>query len=78
MIYPRRPKKKVRPQDNLALIKQLNTVFPIVYTDAGDPTVNDDVDLGYKRGDIWINTTDDGTFVCRNNADGAADWIEIT
>ena len=48
-----------------------------VYQAAGDPTVNDDVDLGYKRGDLWINTTDDGAFICRNPADGAADWKEI-
>ncbi|MFX0070152.1 MAG: hypothetical protein ACFFAO_03590 [Candidatus Hermodarchaeota archaeon] len=50
---------------------------PTIYIKNADPTVNDDVDGGYKRGDIWINTSDDGTFICRNPADGAADWKEI-
>lgn len=58
-----------------AMENQANT--PRIYTSAGDPTVNDDTDLGYKRGDIWINTADDGTFICRDNTDGAADWKEI-
>ena len=51
---------------------------PTFYTDAGDPTVNDDLDLGYEKGDLWLNTTDKGLFVCCDNADGAADWDEIT
>ena len=48
-----------------------------VYTSSSDPTVNDDEDDGYRRGDFWINTTDDGSFICRNPAAGAADWKEI-
>lgn len=43
-----------------------------------DPTVNDDVDLGYTVGQTWVNTTDGGYFVCLDNSDGAADWNEIT
>lgn len=68
-------------QQNAQLIIQnatnLKTLAPTIYSDTVDPTVNDDVDLGFKRGDMWINTTDDGTFICRNNSDGAADWKEL-
>lgn len=51
---------------------------PTFHTGAGNPTVNEDTDLGYEKGDLWLNTTDKGLFVCCDNADGAADWDEIT
>lgn len=49
-----------------------------------DPTAdNDGVDtaaLGetFTKGALWLNTTDGGLFVCRDNATGAAVWGEIT
>ena len=76
-MYPRRPRKKVNPRANLNLIKQQAAVFSRVHSEAGDPTVNDDVDLDYKIGDIWVNTGDDGIFVCTDNTDGAAVWKEL-
>ena len=45
---------------------------------AVDPTVNDDVDLGYSIGSFWYNTTDDEAFVLLDATDGAAVWIETT
>ena len=44
---------------------------------AGDPTVNDDVSLGYHEGAIWINSADAGVFICIDPADGSADWDEL-
>jgi hypothetical protein len=44
---------------------------------SSDPTANDDLDLGYESGSLWINLNDAGVFVCISAADGAADWDEI-
>lgn len=70
------------PEENSQLIEQVTydiaTYAPRIYEFAVDPNpAVDDITLGYKRGDIWVNTTDDGAFICRNPADGAADWKEI-
>ena len=44
-----------------------------------DPNgATDDVTLGYEVGSRWINTTLDKEFVCLDNADGAAVWVETT
>lgn len=44
-----------------------------------DPTVNDDVALGYKPSSLWVNTTanPNSVFICSDNSIGAAVWIEI-
>ncbi len=42
-----------------------------------DPTVDDDIDLGYVIGSHWVNVTLDKTFVCVDNADGAAVWNSV-
>ena len=39
-----------------------------------DPTVNDDVDLFYEVGSLWINVTTDKGFICLDATDGAAVW----
>jgi hypothetical protein len=55
----------------------LGAIVPRIHSEAGDPTVNDDVDLGYKTGDIWINSADGGVFICISAVDGAANWDEM-
>lgn len=73
--------KDLLPEHNSQLIQQNASAIATktsIYTSTSDPTVNDDIDLGYKIGDFWLNTTDAGLFVCCDNADGAADWDEIT
>lgn len=45
---------------------------------AGDPTANDDITLGYTRGSVWVNTTDDGIWMCGDNTDTAAVWTEVS
>ncbi len=42
-----------------------------------DPTINDDVNDGYRIGTIWINTTSDETFVLVDETVGAAVWDNI-
>lgn len=44
---------------------------------AADPGVTNDIDEGYSVNSMWTNETDDGVFICTNNADGAAVWKEI-
>lgn len=68
----------VRPEDNEALIKQLPEIYTKKHAEAGDPTVNDDVDLGYHVGDTWVNTADGGGFLCTDNTADAAVWREFT
>jgi len=40
------------------------------------PTANNDVDEDYTVGSRWLDTTNDKSYVCLNNADGAAVWLE--
>ena len=42
-----------------------------------DPTVDDDITLGYVANSIWINTTTMNVFICCDPADGAAVWASI-
>lgn len=42
-----------------------------------DPTVNDDIDLGYEAGSLWVNTTTKNAFICTDPADGVAVWVGL-
>jgi len=42
------------------------------------PTVNNDVDEGYTVGSRWMDVTNDKSYVCLDNTDGVAVWIETT
>ena len=42
------------------------------------PTVNDDIDLGYSVGSRWLNISTDNEWVCTDNTDGAAVWVETS
>jgi len=42
-----------------------------------DPTVNDDIDAGYSKGSIWINTLLNKIFIAVSVLAGAAVWKEI-
>jgi hypothetical protein len=63
------------PRENAVLIRYLgaNKVTRVVTT--SDPGAGDD---GYQIGTLWINTTDDGTFICTDNTAEAAVWKEVT
>lgn len=47
------------------------------FTATTDPTVNDDVTLGYSEGSPWINTATGFIFVLVDPSDGAADWQQV-
>ena len=42
------------------------------------PTVDNDIDEDYTVGSRWLDVTNDKSYVCLDNADGAAVWIETT
>ena len=42
------------------------------------PTVDDDTSEGYSVGSIWIDVTNDKAYVCVDDTDGAAVWVETT
>lgn len=43
-----------------------------------DPTVNDDVTLGYGPGSIWINETTEESWKCITSTIGAAVWVQTS
>ena len=44
----------MKDSEILKYLKQIADITPKIHSEAGDPTVNDDTDLGYKCGDLWI------------------------
>jgi len=69
----------VQETSHLAMQNAANIATkPTIYTDkAAAPGVNDDVDLGYVPGDIWIDTTNHDIYMCEDNSDGAANWLQL-
>ena len=47
------------------------------FTSTVNPTVNDDVDLGYSSGSLWINRTTNVLYHCTSNTNGAAVWVPL-
>ena len=48
------------------------------HTSTSDPIATNDGPSGYYVGQVWINTTNPETaWVCTNNTDDAAEWIQI-
>jgi hypothetical protein len=58
----------------------LNNVLNLKYNFAAvsDPTNIDDIIVGYDIGSRWINTITDKEFVCVNNKEAGAQWVETT
>lgn len=42
------------------------------------PTINNDTTEGYVVGSRWVDITNDIAYICVDNTDGAAVWIDIT
>jgi len=53
-------------------------IFPVKIKSTSDPTVNDDENDGYKYFDIWLNTSDNGVFICVDPTATAAVWREFS
>jgi len=47
------------------------------YSASVDPDADNDIDEGYVIGSLWINTASDEPFICVDNTDGAAVWVNI-
>lgn len=43
-----------------------------------DPTVSDDASGGYQSGSVWINETNDTSFVCVDSSVGSAVWKQTS
>jgi len=41
------------------------------------PTVDDDINSGYRVWDKWLNTSTSTFYICAGNTAGAADWVAI-
>jgi hypothetical protein len=48
------------------------------YDATTDPTANDDTGDGYVVGSVWVNVTDDKSFICVDNTSTAAVWQQLT
>lgn len=47
------------------------------FTKIAVPTVDDDEDLGYDEGDIWITPSTNRIWIAEGVADGNASWLEL-
>lgn len=47
------------------------------HRDTTDPTVNDDTNAGYEIGAMWINTSNDTSYILVDDTAGAAVWNRI-
>jgi len=59
----------------------LPTVFPlghaVLFVDTVAPSATDDqVTIGVRRGNFWLNTTNNNLYVCVDSAESAAEWKE--
>ena len=48
------------------------------YDATSAPGVTNDIDEGYTTGSTWTDETNDKSYVCLDNTDGAAVWTETT
>lgn len=48
-----------------------------VHETTSNPTVNDDAGDGYYDGMVWVNTTDDTSFILIDDSTGAAIWYSL-
>jgi len=52
-----------------------DTVF--YHTASTNPGVGDDATVNFQIASLWINTTDNGVFICIDPLPGGAVWVKI-
>ena len=45
-----------------------------VHVAQGAPTVNNDIDEGFLPGAVWIDQTNNNSYIAISTGDGASDW----
>lgn len=48
------------------------------HVDTVDPDADDDDSSGFYVGQVWVNTTDNGSFICVDATDSTAIWNELS
>lgn len=62
--------------DNGSTINVSQLTYKHNYMATTNPTVNDDIDAGYKiGGSVWLNTLTSTFFRCAKDTAGAAVWV---
>lgn len=58
--------------------KQLDTTIVYKKIDTVDPTVSDDINSGFDKAEIWLNTSTNRSYICLDNSAGAAIWHDFS
>ncbi len=51
--------------------------YPRKWLKSGAPNTTHDSANGYGKSDIWVDQTADAVYICADNTDGAASWIQV-
>jgi hypothetical protein len=73
----------VATNENNALIANISSdIYPTIIKDnleaTANPTNNDDLNVGYSIGSRWINLANSTVWTCTDNANGSANWLDIS
>jgi len=60
------------------LAEKVNDTLPYNLDATTAPTANDDINAGWKRGSLWIDTTSQKAYRCVDNTSGAAVWVDTS
>ena len=60
------------------LAEKVNDTLPYNLDATTAPTANDDVNAGWKRGSLWVDTTSQKAYRCVDNTSGAAVWVDTS
>jgi len=58
-------------------VSDFATIGPAPHIDTVDPDVNDDFGNSFRRGQLWVNTTDNRAWIAEDVTNGAAVWLRV-